>query len=336
MVADATQEWKAIDGECPICEHKGWCQISGDDAVCMCRGQPVGAYATRLDSNGAEYHLHRLTPPDGEAPITADQPTNATALADVETRHAVYTAVLDELGLSPAHMDSLVNRGLTPEEIARRQYRTVPLRVQTKLPATLGERFGVATLLSIPGFYVSKGDVVRLGTSPGLLVPVRDAEHRILGLMVRPDELLRGAKYLWVSSKKHGGPGPGAPSHVPLGVDGPVETIRLTEGALKADVATVLSGVPTIGVPGAANWKSCLPIIAALGCRTVRLAYDADAWTNPTVGRALGACCEALLADGITIEVERWDPAAGKGIDDVLAAGGTVEVVTGEDANTLD
>jgi site-specific DNA-methyltransferase (adenine-specific) len=119
MVADEAQEWNAIDGECPICAHKSWCQISSDHLVCIFINKHVGVYATRRDSDGAEYRLHRLAPPDGEAPITADQPTDATALVDVETQNAVYTAVLNELRLSPAHRDALVKRGLSPEEIGK-------------------------------------------------------------------------------------------------------------------------------------------------------------------------------------------------------------------------
>jgi hypothetical protein len=62
------------------------------------------------------------------------------------------------------------------------------------------------------------------------------------------------------------------------------------------------------------------------------LAFDADALDNPNVARALADCQAALDAEGLGFELERWDKTDGKGIDDLLAAGKTAEVLTGEAA----
>ena len=56
---------------------------------------------------------------------------------------------------------------------------------------------------------------------------------------------------------------------------------------MKADVAFALSGVPTIGAPGATNWKPALKAAKAVGARTIRLAYDADFLVNDDVVKAL-------------------------------------------------
>jgi hypothetical protein len=71
-------------------------------------------------------------------------------------------------------------------------------------------------------------------------------------------------------------------------------------------------------------------VLKALGCRTVRLAFDADAWSNPTVARSLSACAGALAEAGFAVELERWDEAEGKGLDDLLAAGKSPELLQGE------
>ena len=42
---------------------------------------------------------------------------------------------------------------------------------------------------------------------------------------------------------------------------------------------------------------------------------------NRHVAQALGQAVSALVEAGYTVAVESWDPALGKGIDDVLAAG---------------
>jgi hypothetical protein len=154
-----------------------------------------------------------------------------------------------------------------------------------------------------------------------LLIPVRNLDGHIVALKVRADAPGEGAKYTTISSAKHGGPSPGAQVHVPRhdGLRG--ETIRLTEGELKADVATVLSGVLTISVPGVAMWRKVLPVFEALQPQRVLVAFDADWRTNPHVAHALGQAAFALVKAGYAVQVEDWDPVLGKGIDDLLAAG---------------
>ena len=162
-------------------------------------------------------------------------------------------------------------------------------------------------------------------------MPVRDPAGRIVAILSRRDSDTGGGKYSYLSSAKHGGPGPGAPPHVPLGIVAPAETVRLTEGALKADVAAALSGLPTIGAAGL-GWLPALDVARELGCKTLRLAFDADALDNPHVARALSDLLRGRAAAGLAVEMERWDKADGKGIDDLLAAGKEPDVLTGEPA----
>jgi hypothetical protein len=165
-----------------------------------------------------------------------------------------------------------------------------------------------------------------------LLVPIRDPGGRVVALLSRRDDAGDGrGKYSYLSSARAGGPGPDTPAHVPLGVAAPCPTCRLTEGALKADLAAALSGLPTVGAAGLA-WRPALDALAALGCRTVRLAFDADALDNAHVARALADCCAAAGDAGLAVELERWDRADGKGIDDLLATGKAPELLAGEAA----
>jgi len=99
--------------------------------------------------------------------------------------------------------------------------------------------------------------------------------------------------------------------------------VRITEGELKADLATALSGVLIIVVPGVATWRQVLPMLQVLQPRQVLLAFDVDWRTNPHVAKALGQAAFALVKAGYEVQVEDWEPALGKGIDDVLAAGHT-------------
>jgi len=62
------------------------------------------------------------------------------------------------------------------------------------------------------------------------------------------------------------------------------------------------------------------------------LALDADAADKPTVARPLSAFADALLAAGFTVELERWNLADGKGLDDLLANGKEPELLTADAA----
>ncbi len=294
-----------------------------------------GAYAKKKDKNGAEYHLHRL---DGTAPRTAPAPPlppsgPVAERADADTLHTVYSALLARLQLSEAHREALRQRGLTDDEIDRRDYRTLAVQGRAALARALRERFG-DKLLSVPGIIVKQGEhgpYVTIAGAAGLLVPIRDTAGRVVALKVRRDDGGNGPRYTYVSSTPHGGPGPGSPVHVPRGVTSPCQCVRITEGELKADVATVRSGLPTVSIPGAGNWQPALPVLRELGARTVRLALDMDAADKPAVARGLAALAEALTVEALAVELERWDPRL-KGIDDALAAGAAVEVLTGDAA----
>jgi putative DNA primase/helicase len=116
----------------------------------------------------------------------------------------------------------------------------------------------------------------------------------------------------------------------PLGIAIPCQTVRITEGELKADVATALSGMPTISVAGATIWRPCLPVLGQMGCKTVRLSFDADATRKLSVAQSISACANALASNGFVVELERWNEADGKGIDDLLGAGKSPSVITAE------
>jgi hypothetical protein len=59
---------------------------------------------------------------------------------------------------------------------------------------------------------------------------------------------------------------------------------------------------------------------------------DMDAAQKPQVARSLLAYAESLVAEGFALNLEHWAVDAGKGIDDLLAAGKLPEVLTGEAA----
>lgn len=322
---------------CPVCGRPSWCAISADgDFACCRRVCGVGGVA-RTDLRGAQYWVHRIRGETTEIPATAPAEPPPLPCAPAEKLHTVYAALVQATELNAAHRAQLRSRGLTDEQIDLRQYRTLPLPSKrfavTRAVAAIP---GCADLSDVPGFYAGNNTLTLAGPI-GLLVPVRDATGGIIAFRIRADDPRDGDKYCWLSSRKRAGASPGAPPHLPLGIRGPVTEARITEGELKADVATVLSSTPTLSVPGVACWAQALPLLRAIDARTVRVAFDADVATNQHVATALRACVRGLAAEGFSVVLETWPADAGKGIDDVLAANRatSIDLTTNRAAETL-
>jgi uncharacterized protein DUF3854/uncharacterized protein DUF927 len=330
---------------CAVCGKPSWCSRSDDGVWALCRR--VGTDGIhRVDSAGMDYWLHRLGDSPAPPPVVPDEPRAERAAAEDLDR--VYRAVLAQLSLSPAHRSALAARGLDAEAIASGMYRTLPPRGRAELSRAVLERFPERLVLSVPGFHRQdngRGAYVTFGGAQGLLVPVLDVEGRVVALKVRVDKADDdGPRYFYVSSTGHGGPGPGAPVHVParasadgaIDDDGSLAVVRVTEGELKANVATALSGILTVSVPGVSAWRGALPVLRALRPARVLLAFDADAATNAHVARATEATAAVLSREGWDVAIEVWDGEQAKGIDDALAAGIEIGVRTCDVPTTPD
>lgn len=259
-------------------------------------------------------------------------------LIDPPTLDAIYLALLTELGLSQVHCQSLRRRGLTDAAIETGRYATLPAGNRQELATRLANMFG-DVIFGAPGFWQNGDGRIYLGGPHGLLVPVRGIDGRIRALKVRRDNEM--PKYVYVSSTAHGGPGPGTPVHGPAGTPagaGQLKefdfTIRITEGELKADVAFLLSRLPTISFAGITNWRPAIEVLKTMGAETVRLAFDSEVSSKPNVAKELDKCAAALLEAGLAIELETW-PESHKGIDDALLAGVPIAVVEGEHAREV-
>ena len=342
---------------CPICGKTDWCSISEDGIWCCCRRVDTGEGIPKVDSNSADYWLYRL---DGK-PFQR-QDTNTETLdsilvtgdreperADPDNLHKVYTALLSELKLFDHHRENLNKRGLNDEQIKLRGYKSL-FKNRSQIAKAIVDRFGPDLSAKIPGLFMKqgrKGDYWTVSGPNGIVIPVRDSRYRIVALKMRLDEPVGGNKYLYVTSHERNGatwngPGPGAPVHIALinksQSKGQKEellhdsdVVRLTEGELKADVATALSGILTISIPGVSTWRPVLPVINELGAKTVRLAFDADSRTNKHVAKALKKTAEALQKEGFTVELDVWPPEQAKGIDDLLVANHQPEILSGQE-----
>ena len=328
--------WRKVDKQapCTICSGTGWCLRTTDGRVSLCRRVNTGEGVAKTDKNGDDYWLYFRDSDashDPSAPTDLPQDTSAER-ADADTLHKVYTMLLDQLGLTKLHAANLAKRGLSAEAIKRRGYKSMSGKGRAAIARKLADKLGAEALLQVPVFYKKREhgrEWVGIAGPEGICVPVRDAEQRIIAIKIRADDAQAGPKFGYLSSTKHGGPSPGAPPHVPL-FDGDTAEVRITEGELKADIATELSGTLTVGIAGVSQYRTLLPILRSLGARKAVLAFDHDAEANRHVATALRSTANALVDEGYEVGLEVWPEEAGKGIDDVLAYGFTPETLTGQ------
>lgn len=320
---------------CPICGGTDWCAISADDSCVACRRKEGGI--SKIDKGGNEYHLYRLNNNDSfNDPIPEMLTDSPQSPPDLVILDKVYRSLLGGLKLSENHMENLLRRGLSLEEIQFRGYKTLPLRGRSKLAKKLVNKFGREICVAVPGIYLKK-DIEQdnqywsIACPPGLLIPVLNLQRQIVAFKIRHDETAGDSRYRYFSSKKYDGLGPGAHVHFPL-FEGTFDVVRMTEGELKADVSTVLSRIFTLSIPGVGAWRKGVEALKGLGAKTVKLAFDMDARHNITVARALKNTMKALIEEGFNVELEIWNEVDGKGIDDLYASGKAPEVITGDDA----
>jgi hypothetical protein len=235
--------WRGVTrgNPCPICGKTNWCSASADGNWVSCRRLDTGNGIHRVDRAGADYWLYQIkdNPQHGHTipEMSVAHPCNS---ASPDNLHRVYQSLLGMLPLEHRHRQDLYRRGLSDAEIARRQYRTLPTRGRAKCARRLVDGFGAKVCAQTPGLYLKEQDGRRwwsLAGAPGLVIPIRDLDGRILALKVRSEGGELDHKYTAISSKNYGGPGPGAPLHVPRHTGLTVDVIRVTEGELKADIA---------------------------------------------------------------------------------------------------
>lgn len=318
---------------CPCCGRPDWCSVSDDGVWAVCRRQREGAQREGVDSAGMEYFVHQLAATPG--PRWTPPPTAVRAgPADLDR---VYRALLAQLPLAAAHRQGLEARGLNPAAIRAGGYRSLPVPGRGAMARALAERFEPHVLMAVPGIQERERAGRRwltVGGAAGLVVPVRDVESRVVALKVRADNPLDPAnRYSYLSSTRYGGPSPGTPVHVPVGGTRS-RVVRVTEGELKADVATHLSATTTVSVAGVGTWRSALPVLERLEPESVLVAFDAD-WRSNDHVRATLVDAAAALGSRYAGGIEVWRPSAGKGIDDVLVAGSGTRVIPFDERERL-
>lgn len=345
---------------CPICGRKKWCGFTSEFVICTKLGEGdiplTPARWVKRTANHANLWI-----PEGwarYAPPPAPPPAPSHQAAPLERRARVYDQLVRLLPLTAEHREEMARRGLAdPAALERLCYRSLPLQGRYQVAQTIVERLGEEAVVGVPGFYFKEGHhgtYPTLACPPGMLIPARTRDGRIQGFQIRLDhrdpEL---GKYIWFTSDgRPGGASSGAPLHwaiprpeaverslkvtTPSRLETLVRAFRgsrperqvtvVTEGLLKSDLTAEFLGVPVLGLGGVSLWPRAVEEIRAHGAGLVVVAFDADAAENKDVREARDGLARALIEANIPVLVAVWPLQAGKGIDDVLAAGNAHQV----------
>jgi putative DNA primase/helicase len=283
----------------------------------------------RLDQGAKDY----------ERDDSESVPDSEPELASPSERDRVYRKLLSLLPLNDQHKVKLVARGFKESEIQKCRYKSHPGPGREQVAALLVQEFGADLCKKVPGilFKMQDGEeYVTLSGKSGMFLPVVNTQGQIVALSIRADVQNAKNRYIYFSSTSTNGPGPGVSVHVPqITQKTDTSTIRITEGGIKADLATAITDILTISVPGVGNWKLAMEVVKELKGKNVLIAFDADFHENDAVARSLIRIYEAAKTLGLGVSIETWDPADGKGIDDLLNKGEKPKTLTATESDAL-
>jgi DNA primase len=300
---------------------------------CNQGGYTIGFYASLRGIDTKSAYKELLNAAQGSLPdIVLNKSRHVVEIDDnpiapLETRHKVYSALLEMLSLQPIHKADLVKRGLPETIIKRNGYKSFPVdpKVRWKICDILASRYDLA---GVPGFFINKAGRWDLSPYPsGYLIPIRDGNGAIQGCQFRIlpyDKDKHDGKYIWLSSAgKNNGTNATQWLHVsiPPGVE-LKDKIWLTEGGLKADIASYYMGVPFLATPGNSPIERVVQTLKGLGVNNVVLAYDADQQINQNIRKVVETLDSGITSIGMKVQSASWptrlvnNRLIPKGIDD--------------------
>lgn len=240
---------------------------------------------------------------------------NNTPMKPLIERHNVYYDLLRLLYLNNSHYKDLADRGLSAVNIRQFMYKSLPAN-EYECRNVIKNLCQKHDLSGIPGFYCKYGEwKMYMPKYGGFFVPVCDKDGYIQGMQIRLDSDTE--RYRWFSTNEYP-EGTGVSSWVHVVGNTSSDTAYLTEGALKADVTSTLSGGELfIAIPGV-NAVTCLAdTLRRLKLKKVYEAFDMDKQVNVNVMKALARIKEILKECGIETQTCTWNPWY-KGIDDYV------------------
>lgn len=338
---------KSVYTDCPLCgDTRGKMNLNLEKNQFRCNycqesGGAIALYAkVHGVSNSAAYReiceiLYGNAPKKEYKTIfqkkeKPDLPSNSE-LASVQVRNQTYEMMLSMLQLTDKHVDDLIRRGLSPEQIKEFGFKSTPAFGYVQLTNNL--RAKECVIEGVPGFYEKANGEWTVNFNSrcsGILIPYRTVSGLIQAFQICLDEPFidekgKKTKYIWLSSvDEEKGVSSGSPAHF-IG-DPCDETVFVTEGGLKAYVAHAISGRTFLANAGVGNvepFREPFTVLKRNGTKKIYEACDMDKTVNENVAKGVKKLNELIGEFKFSTKSMRWKwnkrkPAENKGIDDML------------------
>ena len=337
--------------DCPKCSGKNKVQARISSGVFNCikcgdfKGGTLGLYQFyhSCDSKTANKAMRKyvLEPSYSEKRAQTElyaRQANEIASKNSSLTHrdvinATYRRFLSLCELSESDKNNLQKRGLTEAAIKHFGFKSAPVNKSEHIriiKTLLNEGYA---LKGVPGFFVNDYGHWDYNLKPsfeGMLIPYISLENKLIGFQVRlnkpleerrNDGTVKQLRYLWFTSTdlKNGCSRSTVP-HI-TSTRKVEKTIFFTEGALKADVASCLSGRTFVAIAGVTQYSILPTLFKQLknsGVKRIVDCYDADYKKNPNVAKARDRLKYEVQKAGLLYYRLDWNESDGKGIDDFL------------------
>lgn len=256
--------------------------------------------------------------------------------------------------LSVKHHHNLISRGLTDQIIKdigcfsipnniRISYDNYKCSLKTAIVNELLKSFKPETLIRVPGFrkvdiqgknsYISFKNTMKKNKNSndfvdidGFFIPYHDYLGRLVGMQYRLmtpfiDDNGKKIRYFWYTSKEISCGNP-IDYHIPAKITMD-DVILITEGALKAKIASEKLGIRSLAEAGVTNYRRLIKELQLIEKHEnkkykILLCLDMDKYSNQDVSSAEISTIAMLKALGYSVTILEWDASEGKGIDDKL------------------
>lgn len=291
----------------------------------------------------------------------AEEAKEKEVTLSLEERNRLYSHMGGLLHLDEDHLKDLKKRGLSDAFIEARGYKTLPTDWESRYSLARRMLTDGYNVRNLPGFYMDNhGDFTLKKFIRGYLIPIRSLNGQIEGYQIRKDndkiryrthkdkagnvildengkpKMYPDMKFYTLSSPKE--PEGGVMHSVCHYAGGYIwdedrqdlvpiikkNSIKFTEGPLKADIFYFLTGEPILGNLGVNNINQLKNMLLKLkeyypNIDTVEDCYDMDYLENSNVDNAVAATKKMIEELGFKYVRRTWNP-KWKGIDDFALA----------------
>lgn len=315
--------------QCPNCgtSKSKHCHYWGNNAFkCFRCGYSINAYSIALEKSENKVPIEAIkfladTINGNNLQLKKSKAYRVKPIATPDILDKLYSFLIENSKLSRKDFNYLRSRGLNKDEIESRKFRsadsiknTFKLLFEKDSKLTWDDHFK-----NVPGvFYDNENKVWDFNVYQGIIIPVSNNGF-IKGFQVRTDN--PQMRYIWISSTKKNGTGPGAPFDE-IHTSANNKKALITEGVFKSIAVERLNRYEYIfSVQGIGNTKKVIKYINKLHSEDkldkIDLAFDMDVTLDK---EHQGNKLIKDFANNLTFNIDKntliWDEEY-KGIDDI-------------------